>query len=111
MFKIEVMCEDKHLAAVLRLLAGKTYTPEVTPVMNAKAKGGKVVQAGEDAPLYVLWSTHLSQQKLTTFTKSQLIKWLEVRGNPATSAGYILKTLQASKSIKRGKERGHWSVV
>ena len=111
MFKIEVMCEDKHLSTVLRLLAGKTYTPTVIPVANAKAKGGKIVEAGQGEPLYVQWIAYITEQKLTTFTKQQLIAWLTARGSTATSAGYVLKTLQVNKQIKRGKIRGQWSVV
>lgn len=102
MFKLEFLCEDKHLAAVLVAIAGKTYEPKIVPVINAKVTKGKVAQVTEGA-VGDLFISHLNGMKKSKFTVKELRDWLTAQGRSATSYGYVLKNLGAKATKIRGE--------
>jgi hypothetical protein len=107
-FKIEILCDDKNLARVLRALTGLALgSPSVQPVVNAEQqKNGRVVAASA-GDLVALLSAHLKRNRLTEVRAAQIKEFAVANGYAESSHQHILKTAVAHKLLrKKGKGSG-----
>jgi hypothetical protein len=67
MFKFGFYTEDKHVAEVLRSIAGRAINMECVPVVNAAMEDGTVKPA-TNGRLLALFAAHLHTKKVATLT-------------------------------------------
>jgi hypothetical protein len=100
-FRVNLFCDDKKLADVLRGLAGLAVgNPEVQPVVNAEKKNGKVVAAGSGDNA-ALFAKYAKTNKLTKIKATDLRGFCKSIGVSETSYGYFGKQLQKAGAIKK----------
>jgi hypothetical protein len=98
-FKFEVLCEDRHLAKVLRLLAGsgvQVGSPIPIVMAGSIVKGNGVLNGAG----YVVWQGVLAD-KLTEVRPKQMSAYLKAAGLSPTSYSYAIKNLTKHRCIKR----------
>lgn len=108
MFKVELLCEDKNLAKLLRLLAGAgAMNVSSVPVIEGLAAGPRLngLNAAGSAVLRGMMA-----DKLTVITPKEAAEYLKSAGLSRGSATYALNNLIAAKQMKR-KEKGKYEIV
>lgn len=106
MFRITIYVENKRLADALMGLVGIAVgTPEVTPVINAVAKRGKVQAIRSDgAPLWQRIGDHLLQNNVESINSTDVKDLLKRFGGSPNSFSYLLALLRKNGFI--GKHMG-----
>jgi hypothetical protein len=103
MFRVSFFCDDKKLANALRGLAGIAMAPGpiAEPVINAEAKGGKIVAVTNGSKLELL-ADYLSKHKIVTFTpKEAMDSIVPGIGMAKSSTSYLLKRATEARIVKR----------
>jgi hypothetical protein len=101
MFKIEVLCDDKNLARVLRGLAGVALgMPKVVPVVNAEEKGGRV-QARTNGDAVALLRDYLKNHKLARIGAVDVKEFCRTSGYSPRSYTSVIKQAVAAKLLRR----------
>jgi len=100
MFRVNLFCEDKKLADVLRGLAGLAVgNPEVQPVVNAVHKNGKIAAAS--GSLVEQFASYVKQNKITKFTSAEMKEFTKLAGMSPSSRSYLVKQLQTAGAVKK----------
>ena len=105
MFKIEGLVDDKRLAEVLHLLAGRVYNVSAVPIHNAEKTANGQVKAKHGSITEVVLD-HIKQHKLKQFTTSDIGDALIAAGwKSRSAANYALDTLRKRGLLKKSKRR------
>jgi len=93
------------------MLAGLALqTPEVTPVVNAQAKRGKLVEATTGAfndKKIELLSKHLHKNKVTGFKAQESKSLAKAAGlNPSSASYFMKRAVEAGLLRRHGKGSG-----
>jgi|SRR6516164_4732151 hypothetical protein len=105
-------CDDRKVGQILRLLAGVALqTPEVTPVVNAKPKNGKLEQSS-NGNMLDMFAIFLKKKKLTEITPEIGREFCTSIGRSADSYGYLFKHARNAGLLRKlGKGSGSkWRV-
>lgn len=107
MFRVEFFVDDKRLGAALLALVGIAHgQPGVTPVVNAKTNGHKVV-AISDGSTVEKFAVILKQHKGKTLVARDIGAMMKPLGLSLSSRGYALKQAVSAGLIKKsGKGSG-----
>ena len=104
--RIELFCDDKHLANVLRALTGISIgSPKITPVVNAAIEGGRLVQTtnGNTVAMFV---AHLKKTKTTEVNAAFMQNFLTSVGKAPTAYSYLLKMAKQEGILRKGAGAG-----
>jgi hypothetical protein len=106
MFKIEVLCDDKNLARLLRGLTGLTLgVPRVVPVVNAEASGGKV-RAETDGSLVSMLDAYLRRHKLTNVGAAEIKQFAVASGYAVGSYTFIIRKATDANLLRKRPGKG-----
>jgi hypothetical protein len=101
MSRVVFYCDDRKVGQVLRILAGVALqTPEVTPVVNAQQKNGKLEQR-TSGKASVMLAAHLRKHKKKTFGSEDIREFLVSIGRSEKSRGTVLQHMFDEKLAKR----------
>lgn len=103
MFRVSFFVDDKKLANALRGLAGIAMAPGpvAEPVINAEAKGGKIVAVTNGSKLELL-ADYLTKHKIGTFTPKEAMESIVPGiGMAKSSTSYMLKRAVEARVVKR----------
>src|SRR6478752_8784231 len=100
MFRVETFVDDKKLAQLLHALAGIAIgTPNIQPVANATAKGGKINATSDE--LCDLFKAYAKKHKLDKVKPADVRAFCKANGRAETSYGYVIKRLFECKMLKK----------
>ena len=114
MFEVKVFVEDKKLHSTLWALDGLVVgTPEITPVRDAKARGGKVISTrlstGESQPARV--AAYILSTNAKEVSATHIYEAMKALGIGKMNYGYIIKRLEKAKFITRKHPNGLRTVL
>src|SRR5262245_1535589 len=99
MFRVELFCDDRKLADVLRALTGLLIgEPKIQPVVNAEAKNGSVKANGSIGELFMKYAT---THHMASFAPIELKPFCRYVGLAESSYAYALEKLIEHKLVKR----------
>lgn len=110
--KLEAFIDDKKVAKVLHALNGLVMQMHIGPVRNAKAKNGKVTEAGEPVSGRDFVLAVIRQTVAAGRTSFKLNEVTDFAGN-AVSRTAIYNAIHAMKKAKllRGKGGGQYLIL
>lgn len=109
MFMIKLLCEDRHVADILRAIAGRSRgAPEVVPVIEAPAatqyNGAKGANAGETIQLFI---AALAKRGPGPHDPAAIKDVIQKLGWAPTSYSHYLNGALKAKLLKRGAKSGN----
>ena len=117
MFKIECYCDDKHVATILRSLAGIAMQVQAVPVLNAMADkaNGKIKAQYTGDELGKMLVARLHKKGMRTFHASDVKEFFREVGHPLSSYSHFLNRMRDQgmlKSTKSKEKMGFdWHIV
>jgi hypothetical protein len=112
MFKIELFCEDKNLARVLRSLTSLARgAPTVLPMVNVEEEAKPTVRAETNGSMTAMLSAHIKKNKLSEMTATELRDFAAGSGFSRDSYSYILRQGEKAGLLKRTPHKGLYTVV
>lgn len=113
MIRIEAFVDDKKIATVLHRLSGLVMNLQVVPVLNAKSKNGKAVEAGDHQTGTQVMRAIIGaavKAKKKEIKRSEIMVYAKQHDYPATRLATALVAVTNAGALRR-KSKGVYSFT
>ena len=101
MFRIEFMCEDRHLPPILHALSGRALNLNAIPVVNAEPTKQGSVKARTTGDIVDLLVKYIKDNKIQQLSSKDIKNFATKNGKSPDSYSYIVRQATNAGLIKR----------